>query len=70
MLCEQLGKSVILHAAIRDLLVFYDRVAGTGGRGGKSGESWSTAEVLRLNEIRALVHTGTPQAAQDARKPR
>ena len=30
-------------------------MAGTGGRGGKSGESWSTAEVLRLNEIRKLV---------------
>ena len=72
MLCEQLGKSVVLHAAIRDLLAFYDRVAGTGGQGGKSGksgESWSTTEVLRLNEIRALTHPGIAQAAQDARKP-
>jgi hypothetical protein len=42
-------------AALRDLLAFYDRVAGTEGKGGKSGESWSTAEVRRLAEIRALV---------------
>jgi hypothetical protein len=54
-------------AALRDLLAFYDRVAGTEGHGGKSGESWSTAEVLRLNEIRALIHPRITHAAQDAR---
>jgi hypothetical protein len=35
--------------AIRDALRFYDRVAGTG-----RGEGWSTADVLRLEEIRKM----------------
>jgi hypothetical protein len=46
-------------AALRDLLAFYDRVAGTEGKGGKSGESWSTAEVRRLGQIRRLVEERT-----------
>jgi hypothetical protein len=38
------------HAAVRDALHFYDRVAGTG-----RGEGWTAADVLRLEEIRKLV---------------
>jgi hypothetical protein len=66
---EELGDLAIAHGhlrmALRDLLAFYDRVAGTEGHGAKSGESWSTAEVLRLNEIRALVHPPEIQTIVD-----
>jgi hypothetical protein len=42
-------KDQMLCSALTDLLHFYDRVAGTG-----QGEGWSTADVLRLEQIRKL----------------
>lgn len=38
------------EAALRDLLHFYDRVRGAAGH----GEGWTAADVLRLEQIRAL----------------
>lgn len=38
------------EAALRDLLYFYDKIRGAVGH----GEGWTVADVLRLEQIRAL----------------
>jgi hypothetical protein len=41
-----------LTAALRDLLLFYDRITGNT----RGGDAWTAAEVKRLEQIRKLVN--------------